>query len=119
MLIVSKCRRRDLSIADPSWHPLASTAQRMWQVILSIGRRANMRTSSVFVGTALALILMPIVFAADELAWGQIINGLRLGAAFGSDPSRPTLRIELQNVGLEFLDVVIGHEAGGMIYDSL
>jgi hypothetical protein len=50
---------------------------------------------------------------------GSPVDGLRLGIAYGSDASKLTLRVSLQNVGSEFRDVVIGHQAGGPIYDSL
>ena len=43
---------------------------------------------------------------------------LSAGAVFGSDPSKRTLRITLQNVGSDF-ELVLGHEAGGKVYDSL
>jgi hypothetical protein len=78
-----------------------------------------MRTSGVFVIGAYAAAVVPQGFGADDVAWGSTVNGLRLGVAFGSNPSKPTLRVSLQNVGSEFRDVVIAHEAGGPIYDSL
>src|ERR1035441_6942053 len=78
-----------------------------------------MRSFGLIVLTAVALGFVPAGFGADAVAWGSDVNGLRLGAAFGSDPSKATLRVLLQNVGSEFEDFVIGHEAGGPIYDSL
>jgi hypothetical protein len=78
-----------------------------------------MRTSGLLAITALALALVPSGFGTDDVAWGSPVNGLRLGAAFATDPSKPTLRVLLQNVGSEVLDVLVGHEAGSPIYDSL
>ena len=85
-----------------------------------IGSYRALQIFSTFVIMAPVFTLMaPAGFAADGLSWGPTVNGLRLGAAFGSDSSKRTLRTELQNVGPEFIDVMIGHEAVGMIYDSL
>ncbi len=50
--------------------------------------------------------------STDSVAWGSAVNGLRLGAVFGSDPSKPTLRVILQNVGSESTDVVMGYDNG-------
>jgi hypothetical protein len=53
----------------------------------------------------------------DRVAWGSAVNGLRIGAAFGSDPSKPTLRVLFQNVGFAVQDVLIGAKTGlGPIY---
>jgi hypothetical protein len=78
-----------------------------------------MRTSGLFVITAVALTFVSLGFAADTVAWGSPVGGLRLGIAFGPDPSKPTFRVLLENVGSEVLDVLVGHEAGSPIYDSL
>ena len=40
--------------------------------------------------------------STDSVSWGSPVKGLRLGVAFGSDPSTPTLRVLLQNVGSDF-----------------
>jgi hypothetical protein len=77
-----------------------------------------MRISGVLV-TAIAFAVLPSASGADSIAWGTPVNGLRLGASFGSDPAKPTLRIALQNVGSEPKELVLGHEAGGTVYDSL
>jgi hypothetical protein len=69
--------------------------------------------------TGAMLAMLPPGFGADSFAWGPAVNGLRLAAALGDDPSKPTLRIAFQNVGSETQEVVLGHEAGGAIYDSL
>jgi hypothetical protein len=55
----------------------------------------------------------------DGVAWGSVVDGLRIGAAFGSDPSKPTLRVLFQNVGSVLVKhVVIGAETGrGPIYN--
>src|SRR5258706_15450758 len=54
----------------------------------------------------------------DTVAWGPAVNGLRLGMAFGSDRSKPMLRVLFQNVGSAVQDVLIGAETGrGPIYD--
>ena len=55
----------------------------------------------------------------DRVAWGSAVDGLRIGAAFGSDPSKPTLRVLFQNVGsVEVQHVIIGAESGrGPIYN--
>jgi hypothetical protein len=82
-------------------------------------RETSMGTSAVVVITAVALGLIPSVFGADDVAWSSPVDGLRLGIAYGSDSFKPTLRVLLQNVSSEFQDVVIGHEAGGPVYDSL
>lgn len=55
----------------------------------------------------------------DTVAWGSAVNGLRLGIVFGSDLSKPTLRIVFQNVGSAVQEVLIGHEAGRPLYDSM
>jgi hypothetical protein len=58
------------------------------------------------------LVLMALCAWAQPqstpIAWGTPVNGLRLGAALGSDPLKPTLRIALQNVGSDFQEVVLG-----------
>ncbi len=57
-------------------------------------------------------------FCADALPWGSAVNGVRLG--IGLEPGAPdlTLRVAVQNTGLQSVDVLIGHEAGrGVIYD--
>jgi len=78
---------------------------------------AVMRISGVAVVTAIALTFVPSGFGADTVAWGSSVNGLRLGIAFGADPSKPTLRILLQNVGSAVQDVLIGYETGrGLSY---
>jgi hypothetical protein len=77
-----------------------------------------MRISGVLV-TAVALALVPSVSAANSIAWGPTVNGLRLGASFGSDPAKPTLRVVFENVGPTVQDVLIGHNSGEPIYDSL
>ena len=51
------------------------------------------------------------------MKWGSAVNGLRIGAAFGSHPSNPTLRVLFQNVGSAVQDVLIGYKTGrGPIY---
>ena len=77
-----------------------------------------MRISGVVVAL-IALSVVPSGSGADSIAWGPTVSGLRLGAAFGSDPSKPTLRIALQNVGPDFQELVLGHLAGWTVYDSL
>lgn len=57
--------------------------------------------------------------STDSVRRGSPVNSLRLGIAFGSDPSKPTLRVLLQNVGFDFEEVLIGHEEGGTFYDSI
>lgn len=61
----------------------------------------------------------PSSFGATALVWGPAVNGLRLAAAFGSDPSTPTLRVAVQNVASDSQGVMLGPEAGELIYDSL
>jgi hypothetical protein len=80
---------------------------------------AVMRISGVVVVTAIALTFVPSGFGTDTVAWGSSVNGLRFGIAFGSDPSKPTLRILLQNVGSNVEEVLVGHKAGSPIYGSL
>jgi hypothetical protein len=55
----------------------------------------------------------------NGVAWGFAVDGLRIGAAFGSDPSKPTLRDLFLNVGsVEVQHVIIGAETGrGPIYN--
>ena len=62
--------------------------------------------------TAIALAVVPSVLAADSIAWGAPVNGLRLGAAFGSDPSKPTIRVVFQNVSGQDQDVLLGYQNG-------
>jgi hypothetical protein len=63
-------------------------------------------------------LLQRVAKSADSIAWGSAVNGLRLGAAFGPDPSKPTLRVVFQNVGPAFKDVLTGAATGrGPIYD--
>ena len=69
--------------------------------------------------TAIALAVTPSASGADSIAWGTPVNGLRVGVAFGSDPSKPTLRVAFLNVGSEPIELVLGHEARGTVYDSL
>jgi hypothetical protein len=57
--------------------------------------------------------------STDSVAWGSPVNALRLGIAFGSDPSKLTLRVLLQNVGSDFEEVLIGHEYGATFYPSM
>jgi hypothetical protein len=57
--------------------------------------------------------------STDSVAWGSPVSALRLGIAFGSDPSKPTLRVLLQNVGSDFEEVLIGHEYGDTFYPSM
>jgi hypothetical protein len=76
------------------------------------------RISSFVVLTAIALALVPSAFGADSIAWGSTVNGLRLGVAFGPNPSKPTLRVLFQNAGSAVQDVLIGAESGrGPMYD--
>jgi hypothetical protein len=77
------------------------------------------RILSVGVVTAIALTFVESGFGADTVAWGSPVNALRLGIAFGSDPSKLTLRVLLQNVASDFETVRIGHEEGGTFYDSM
>jgi hypothetical protein len=53
------------------------------------------------------------------VAWGSAVDGLRIGAALGSDPAKPTLRVLFQNVGsVEVQHVIIGAATGrGPIYN--
>ena len=76
------------------------------------------RISGVLV-TAIAFAVVPSASGADSVAWGTPVDGLRLGASFGSDPAKPTLRIVFENVGSIPEELVLGHEAGGKVYDSL
>jgi hypothetical protein len=62
--------------------------------------------------TAVALAVVPSASAADSIAWGTPVNGFRLGAAFGSDPAKPILRVVFQNVGPAVEQIVVGHEIG-------
>ena len=71
-------------------------------------------------------LLLVIAFASaqqvqkptDGVAWGSTVSGFRIGAAFGSDPSKPTIRVVFQNVGSVVQDVLIGAESGkGPHYD--
>src|SRR5690242_18211071 len=78
-----------------------------------------MRSFGPFVIIAAALAFVSSGFGADTVAWGSTVDGLRLGIAYGFDTSKPTLRVLLENVGSEVLDVLIGHEAGSPIFDSL
>ena len=57
--------------------------------------------------------------STDSVAWGSPNNAVRLGVAFGSEPSKPTLRVLLQNVGSDFEEVLIGHEYGDTFYPSM
>jgi hypothetical protein len=79
----------------------------------------TMRVSGVLTVVAIALAVIPSTSGADSIAWGTPVNGVRLGASFGSDPAKPTLRIAFQNVGPIPQELVLGHEAGGKVYDSL
>ena len=47
-----------------------------------------------------------------SVAWGSTVNGLRLGVAFGLDPSEPTIRVVFQNVSGQDQDVLIGYQNG-------
>jgi hypothetical protein len=47
-----------------------------------------------------------------SVAWGSVVNGLRLGAALGSDPSKPTIRVIFQNVSGQDEDVLLGFQNG-------
>ena len=48
----------------------------------------------------------------DTIAWGSPVNGLRLGVAFGSDPSKPTIRVIFENVSPQVQDVQLGYSNG-------
>jgi len=68
--------------------------------------------------TGIALAIVPSGFGADTVAWGSAVNGVRLGAGFGADPSKPAVRVLFQNVGPVVEDVLIGAETGrGPIYN--
>jgi hypothetical protein len=41
----------------------------------------------------------PVQKPTDGVAWGSTVSGFLIGAAFGSDPSKPTIRVVFQNVG--------------------
>ncbi len=71
-----------------------------------------MRFSGVLTVVAIGLAVVPSGFAADSIAWGTPVNGLRLGAAFGSDPSKPTIRVVFQNVSGQDQDVLLGYQNG-------
>ena len=66
-------------------------------------------------------MLLVIAFASaqqvqkptDGVAWGSTVSGFRIGAAFGSDPSKPTIRVVFQNVGSVVQDVLLGFDGGG------
>ena len=58
--------------------------------------------------------------STDSVAWGSAVSGLRLGIAFGSDPSKLTLQVFLQNVATVAQDLTIGNENGkGPSYDYM
>jgi hypothetical protein len=86
-----------------------------------LAREVTMRISGVVVVmvTTITLIFLPSGLGSDAVAWGPTVNGLRLGAAFGSDPSNPTLRVVLQNVGSRLHELLIGRDAGRLVYDAL
>ena len=68
-----------------------------------------MRISGVVVVTVVALAVVPCAFAADSIAWGIAVNGLRLGVVFGADP---TIRVVFQNVSGQDQDVLLGYQNG-------
>jgi len=69
--------------------------------------------------TAAVLTFVPLGFCADTVAWGSTVDGIRLGIAYGSYASNLILRVLFENVGSDSKDMLIGHEAGSLIYDSL
>jgi hypothetical protein len=76
-----------------------------------------LRPATMLVVTALASA-QQAPKPTDRVAWGSAVNGLRIGAAFGSDPSKPTLQVLFQNVGSTVQDVLIGAETGkGSMYN--
>ena len=60
-----------------------------------------------------ALAQQPYTSSTVSAAWGTTADGLRLGAAFGSDPSKPTIRVVFQNLGPAVQEFVIAHNNGG------
>src|SRR5580698_5715946 len=73
-------------------------------------RRWPMRMSGI-AWIAIGLISLP-VSAADSVAWGSTINGMRLGIDFSSASPEPELRVFLRNAGLATREVLIGHQTG-------
>jgi hypothetical protein len=67
--------------------------------------------SRVWVATAALTLALP-GSAADSVAWGPAVNGLRMGVSFGVASSRPELHTFLQNVGETTREVLIGREWG-------
>jgi len=56
--------------------------------------------------------------STDGSAWGSAVNGLRLGVAFSSHPSKPTIRIIFENVSRRVQEVLLGYSNGrGPVYN--
>jgi len=81
--------------------------------------RHIMHILGLIIITAAVLAFVPSGFATDTVAWGSPVDGLRLGIAYGPDASKLILRVMFENVGSTSNDMLIGHEAGSLIYDSL
>lgn len=77
-----------------------------------------MRLPRVVALMTISFAVVPSDFGADSIAWGPVVNGVRLGTAIGSDMSNPTIRITFQNVSGHDQDVLLGYQNGrGPIYN--
>ena len=69
-----------------------------------------MKTLRIALTLAVMLTGAPATFCADTVAWGSVVNGMRLGIGLGTASSETRLRVLCQNVGAVEQDVVISEE---------
>lgn len=66
-----------------------------------------MRTLRIALTVAAMLTGVPATLCADTVAWGPVVNGMRLGIGFGKASSETRLRVLCQNVGAVEQDIVV------------
>jgi hypothetical protein len=69
-----------------------------------------MRTLRIALTVAAILTGLPATFCADTVAWGPVVNGMRLGIGLGTASSETRLRVLFQNVGATEQDLVISED---------
>jgi hypothetical protein len=66
-----------------------------------------MRAGSLVCTAALLTALSPFSLAADEVAWGLPVDGLRLGISLDRSLPQPTFRVLLQNTTKLAVDIQV------------
>jgi len=69
-----------------------------------------MRTLRIALTVAAMMTGVSATFCADTVAWGPVVNGMRLGIGLGAASSETRLRVLFQNVGAAKQDLAISED---------